>query len=494
VTSELSGSSYGYGTDRPGETGTGTDRDITPVPEHAGRNIGITRAELYNQLYGDHAGADSRGEATDTAEDSSDGSGQASVSRPGVDAGAVEGTDTSGNGGGYHDGTDGDNGDSFGPSPEPTEQDVKGSAVGTRVRPDMPNGAEATGSALSARGTGRDSSRDQAVDGTAPPEGNQADSEDGRDTGGPDRTAGGQDTGRARHPDHGSDNAGKALRTGTETTEPTARRAGAAEDETTQALSADTPEPKQKDQPDEQNPAPDASPDQPGETATEAQPDQHDEQRWAALEQRIQAMQDTLDTAEARHKAETAQLKQKIDDLEARLEAVQPKQQSVHDRSPDSGGEPAPSGTSDVAEPGKRRDVLDTSDGSGNTADRAETDVVNKRLSSESDREATPGFHERSGFSTESVNAGKEALGLAGALGFLPPGLQLVVAGDSARRAIEEMPPEDQYAAMKLADTAVTAFSSMPPGTAMAALGASILGPAVHARFRDIFHKIIRKD
>jgi len=74
-----------YGSDRPGETDAGADRDITPVPFHAGSDTALTREETYAKIYG--AGND-RGPATDggtSTEGTADGSGSAADDKSDAD-------------------------------------------------------------------------------------------------------------------------------------------------------------------------------------------------------------------------------------------------------------------------------------------------------------------------------------------------------------------------------------------------------------------------
>jgi hypothetical protein len=369
----------------------------------------------------------------------------AGASPPGAGAGIAEDTDNS-DGSGYRAGTDGGDGDDFGPGPEPVERDAAVSAVGTRVRPDTPDGAEATGPTPSARGIGIDGSRGRAEDGTALPEGNRADSEDGGDTGGRDadqdagQAAGSQDAGRARQPGRGSEDAGKASAPGkeTETAEPTAHSADTAQGQTTEASSADAPEPEQADQPEQQPLSPDASPDQPGETETI--PDQDaDKQRLAILEQRIEAMQ------------------QKIDEMEAKLATGQPEQQPAPDHSPGSGEEPAPSGMPDATKQGEHRDVPSADGDPSDAADPADKADIEGLASDKSGIQGhrTQEKTDRHVFTAENVTA----MGTGIAFG----------------QSVAEI------------------FHNLPPEVGAGVTGVALLGAVMATKIRDVFHKIRRK-
>jgi hypothetical protein len=144
----------------------------------------------------------------------------------------------------------------------------------------------------------------------------------------------------------------------------------------------------------------------------------------------------------------------------------------------------------DVITPGERREAPDA-DYQAGLADR---DAVDKRAENESEREAAPAFSERPSFSEEDVAAAQAALGLVGALGLLPPEVGLVAGADAARRSYKKLSPAEQYEANNLADSAVNLFGSMPAGTAIAVIGASYIGPVLHAKVQDIFHKMSRKD
>jgi hypothetical protein len=72
--------------------------------------------------------------------------------------------------------------------------------------------------------------------------------------------------------------------------------------------------------------------------------------------------------------------------------------------------------------------------------------------------------------------------------------MDLVLGGDDTRRAIEKMEPAEQNDAMTMAYTAGLAFSSMPPATAVAALGVSAVVPVLRDRFGDIVSKWRGKD
>jgi hypothetical protein len=196
-----------------------------------------------------------------------------------------------------------------------------------------------------------------------------------------------------------------------------------------------------------------------------------------------------IDTLRADYKAEAegmkAQFQREISDLEARLKAAEPGRQPAPDRSPDSAAQPA---QSDALKPGEPGGVLSASE-KADAADLAEATVGsgrNENLALEKPK--------RPGLSEESMQAVKAGLGLADSLGFLPPGLSLVMGGDAAREAVKDMPPEDHYHAMELAHNALAAFGSYPPDMAVAGIMTCMVVPAVRAGFRDIVHKIMRKD
>ncbi|HSZ41771.1 MAG TPA: hypothetical protein VK817_17590 [Trebonia sp.] len=213
-----------------------------------------------------------------------------------------------------------------------------------------------------------------------------------------------------------------------------------------------------------------------------------------------------MQTADAEHKAEAAEHKAEIAELRAETETVKaqlaqeisdklrlqqeinelkaereawPEKQPVPDRSPDSGEEPEPSAKSDVARHTAHPDTPLADD---------DADQASSRLVRGPNGAYAEAAHAR--FSPESMEAGKAALGLAGSLGIVPPGLSLLVDGDAARRAVKDMPPEDQYRAVHLADTAVTAFGTLPPGIAVFAIAASALAPAMHARIRNVIRRM----
>jgi hypothetical protein len=198
-----------------------------------------------------------------------------------------------------------------------------------------------------------------------------------------------------------------------------------------------------------------------------------------------------MDALRADYKAEAdtikAQLQQEISDLEARVKAAEPGRRPAPDRSPGSDEQPA---QPDVHRPAELRGTLSASE----KADAADLAEAAAAVGSGRDQNLAQEQLQRPDLSKESMQAVKAGLGLAGSLGFLPPGLSLAMDGDAARQAVKDMPPEDQYHAMDLAHTAVTAFSSYPPQIAVAGITASIVAPALRARLQDIMHKIRRKD
>jgi hypothetical protein len=351
VSSELRG--HGYGSDQPRETGTGTDRDITEVPAYAGSDTGITREDIYAELHGagrDHGGAaDGRttngsadadhGNAGADGSDSGRDHGNASADRPanGADGGAApEGRDGGASagmaaGGAWtHEQTgavdtsngrdataaarDGSYSDD-GTHSAATDADKTGG--GTQERLGLADNAEATGPGPTVRIPAEAGFRGQnAADLSAPERGIRVSNPDGQATGGPGRDdargAGSHDTGTVVLQDRDEGDTGKRSRTGPDAAEPPGQRADTA--------GAETAERKGKDQPARPESAPDASPDQPGETAAEVSPDQHGgDQRLAAVEQRLEAameerLQTALDGVKANYDA-------KIEDLKAEYES-----------------------------------------------------------------------------------------------------------------------------------------------------------------------------
>jgi hypothetical protein len=258
------------------------------------------------------------------------------------------------------------------------------------------------------------------------------------------------------------------------------------------------------------SPRPDPPARHPGETA-EAGPDRHaDDQLFTALEQRMQAAlavmkaehKAEIDALKAEHKADMdalradyqaesdsikAQLQQEISDLEARVEAAESWRQPAPDRSPGSDEQPAQSG---VLGPEEVHGTLSASE----KADAADLAAAATAAGPGGNEDLVPEEVERPDLTKESVQAVKAGLGLAGSLGFLPPGLSLAMDGDAARQAVKDMPPEDQYSAMELAHTAVTAFGSYPPEMAVAGITVCMVAPALHARVLNMLHEIRRKD
>jgi hypothetical protein len=214
---------------------------------------------------------------------------------------------------------------------------------------------------------------------------------------------------------------------------------------------------------------------------TETRPDQRaDEQRWAAVEQRLRSVEsdrDQLrqevnglkadrDASEARHKAEIdsikAEYEARISDLEA-----------------------------NAAKPGEHQDAQATGDGTGGDAGLADAGDFGKASTGGPDKVTQP-ESDRSVFSPEDVEFAKSAAGLLTSAGISLPGADLILGGDSTRRAMEKMPPEHQLRTMRLAETFGNLSGGMSPGTAVLAFGASVVGPGFYAKARDVIHKILR--
>lgn len=493
MSSELSGSHSQVDQPHEGDALGREDRDITHVPAYAGRREGgISRDDAYGQSAAPIAGTDAEG---DGAGPDNRHASQEGATNKGNDAASAEaGRDTAG---------------------------VQRPGSGNR-QADVGNDTEGVQPVPATRSVGSEGSRDQAVGATEAsaelgrPESRSHDDVSGTLGRGADRDEVSQDTGTTGFWDQSDEeDSPKRFRTGADATQPNSRDGESTDGKSAQGEGGDTQAREQEDQSSERKPSSDANVGKPREAGADHSLDQNsDEQRWAAMEQRVQAAMEQrlnaaidgiradyeakLDSIQEKHEAEAeefrdnnAQLKQEISELKSELETLRAERQPSPDLSPDSGEQPEPPGTGDAITQGERRERV--GDEEGNEADHAGTGVVDKRMTTESAREPAP-VPERPGFSAESIEAGKATLGLVGTLGILPPGLDLVLGGDSARRAIEKMSPEEQDAAMRLADTAVTALGSMPPMAATAAIAASMFGPAVHAKAQDIYHKFRRRD
>jgi len=298
----------------------------------------------------------------------------------------------------------------------------------------------------------------------------------------------------------------------TDSTGAQTRRTVATEGETEEAEAADASAMMQEDQPAGQGPAPDAGPGQQDAARTETRADQGDgEQMWAAVEQRLQALESDRDqqrqanselrqevselkadrdASEARHQAEIdsikAEYEARISDLETKAAAGQQEQQNPAGGPPDSGAQLGGPGSRDVTRPGEHRDAPVTGDDTG----LADADDFDKSLTSGPDNtKAVPG---RPIFSPEDVEFAKSTVELLQSAGFSFPGTDLILGGDSTRRALEKMPPEHQLKAVRLAEAAGTLSGGMSPGTAVLALAASVVAPGMFAKARDVIHKIMR--
>lgn len=485
----------GRGTDLPAETGTGADRDITPVPEHAGRNVGITRAEAHarhHAAHGDHQGtagstadASDQTEGTSTRNDNgragndnaalgSTGTGKNGSTPPGSqetgagartpahDAGRPAGTsprdvgdgsaaEAGSGGGGYE-------GESLCPG-TPTQGTDGANGSGNR-RPGPPGNMETAWPGPAAPSTGVDSPRSHAADTTAPARGKQAGNTDteAADSPSPGRSWGSQDTGTAVPRDQNGEDPQRRARAGADAAQPALRGEGTAGAKTTEDKGRETQEQEQKDQPSEQKPPSDASPGMAHEVGPEHSPDQSaDEQRWAAMEQRMHAAMEQrmqaavdgikddyeakLDELKAEHKAESdsiraeyeadkAQLRREIGELKEGLQSAHPGRQPAPEGSRAADEQPVRPGTPDGSKPGERNDVPRTGGdaggpGPGSGVERAD---IAGRAGAGSGKEGrkTPERSDRVGvFGAENVGAAGAGIAfgqsVAELLGKVPP-------------------------------------------------------------------------
>lgn len=244
--------------------------------------------------------------------------------------------------------------------------------------------------------------------------------------------------------------------------------------------------------------------------------EQTDEQRWAAMEQRMQsAMEQKLEAAlegfkadfeakleeqKAEHKAETDSIKAeyeskearseaRISELESDLEETKRLLQSVLDRDRSLGDQSELSGSPDAAQHGERQDERDSA-----TPDAADLNAESSDIVSRIDETARPDLDVADRTESDLAKAGKEGLGVAGSLALVNPVLQVAVAADTARRTYNDLSPEDKYKVNEMMGTFVTASGSMSPGSAVAAVTLAAVIPTLRDKLHDAVGKIRRKD
>lgn len=248
-----------------------------------------------------------------------------------------------------------------------------------------------------------------------------------------------------------------------------------------------------------QHQAPDTEIGRPAEAASEAVPDQQpDDPRLAAMARQmermmatVEAMQEKLEASEARNdalEAKTVQLEQELDELKT----------SQAERRPETGilGEDAeqpeyrdPSESAEASEHWETLVLREEADPEG-------TGLVDERAAVGDSRDEllVQEETERRGYTEETKKVLTSGWGLLKAAGMSVPGADLVLGGQETREAFEELPADQQYQVMRMGETAGLAFSSMPPETAVVALGISLAGPAIREKFADIADRWRRKD
>lgn len=384
MSSELSG--RGYETGWPGEVGTEAEHpDARYVPSTAGENPVMSLDELYARRdqqaaagrdetvnavtetaghgEGTAAGNDGGSSGNHGTPDGRSGTGQenrtapegpdagASTVAPALDTGRPAGTSApdAGEGGTGPDEGGGGEGTSVGtpvpdPTPGPDSATVPGDAGGNGEQrpepagdpgavpgPGMP-GANGFRDGPGA-GAGADGFRDRPGAGAAVAgDGGEEGAPGGPENGNPDGVFGrggdGQDAHAAESGDQGGgESTPSNSRTGTEALEQARRAEGTADGESADRQDGGTSERKPKDQPPLQNPEREAGTDQAGEASSEVTPDQSaDDQRWTAIEQRMQATLDSMKADyEAKSDAQKADYEAKLDaqkaDYDAKLDA-----------------------------------------------------------------------------------------------------------------------------------------------------------------------------
>lgn len=255
------------------------------------------------------------------------------------------------------------------------------------------------------------------------------------------------------------------------------------------------------------------------EVRPEAGVEQADEQRWAAMEQRMQsAMEQKLEAAlegfkadyeakldeiKADHKAEidarraeTDEIKARNDVLEAKLAEEQAKVSQLKDRldaverplEDKEGSEPP--GTSDVARLGER----EGESGTGNDAEAAALEMDKADIAGRVGEAARPEASADERPESDPDASRQQLLGVAGAAGIVNPVLQVALAADSARRNYNDLSPDDKYNTNNLMDSFVTASSSLPPGAAVLAVTAAATIPALRGGLKGAIDKLKRRE
>lgn len=192
-----------------------------------------------------------------------------------------------------------------------------------------------------------------------------------------------------------------------------------ADDESTASNDTDTPVPSPKDRPSTPPEATDVRPEEPDETGPEASPDQQaDEQRWAALEQRVAArVEATIDQrvtealediktevraeVAADYKATIEKQQARIDELEARQEAPEGQQNPAREGTQATDDQPARAEKKpDILKTGDRQDKVDA-------AVDADVAAATQRERSQLQRaeQASPEIHERRWFTLKNATA-----------------------------------------------------------------------------------------
>lgn len=244
--------------------------------------------------------------------------------------------------------------------------------------------------------------------------------------------------------------------------------------------------------------------------------EQADEQRWAAMEQRMQsAMEQKLEAAldgikadyesklqeqKAEHKAETDSIKAeyesketrseaRISELESDLEETKRLLQSLLDRDRDTGDQSGLSGPPDAARHSERQDERD-----GATPDVADLNTERNDIISRIDETTRPELDVADRTESDLAKAGKKGLDVAGSLALVNPVLQVAVTADTARRTYNDLSPEDKYKVNEMMGTFVTASGSMSPGSAVAAVTLAAVIPTLRDKLHDAVGKIRRKD
>jgi hypothetical protein len=474
VSSELSG----HKTDQPAETttGAGAGDSGSAIP---GQNITVSRRELFAQAsrttIADHGGtasgtADTSG--TTNAEGASGTGGQAHGSAEGSNAGGGGNEAASAGSTGHSVGTsrdanagqEGQGGGSAGEGP------IAGAAIpadqiGSQAETDSPGGSPAvdgsddggdagqtfstvtpdldpdsggadagghqgtrpTGDVAPGRST-PDSVADGSpgqpgIDTTIIGDNGREDVAGGQGSDSPQRAFGptgdSQDSGATESGDQGGgERARSSLRTGADTSQQAQRAEGASE-KTAERQGEDPQGQKSKDPIPAQNPSPDTVADQSGDTSPEAVPDQNaDDQRWAAIEQRMLAAVDEakadlkaehkeeIDRLQADHEAEKAQFQSEFDDLRAEFETFKAEHARRQPDQSDSGDAQADPDVPPVGR-GERSEGANAGGDPGDTDEQIESAAIEGAATSRAGREEhmEPTKTRRRVFTAENIGA-----------------------------------------------------------------------------------------